>query len=213
MISARPNCAAECGTTAAMAAPSRTCRCQSSGRVMVRVTGRTYRHEQGLGTAHRAHAAGAGLRGQASADAALPTAAAHHRAGLQLHGGQRAHPDGQPVPGAAGQRQRRDGQRDRAGGHRDGLRRAAGDLEVHSRADARGHAHSDVLHQFRPRLAQQPARRSGAGAAAGLGSRTAHAGHADRHENHHGAHRRMPARGLCDQRRGTARRTRCCASP
>ncbi len=37
MISARANCAAECGTTDAMAAPSRTCRCQSSGRVMVRV--------------------------------------------------------------------------------------------------------------------------------------------------------------------------------
>src|SRR6478752_6164045 len=37
MISARPNWAAECGTTQAMAAPSRTCRCQSSGRVMVRV--------------------------------------------------------------------------------------------------------------------------------------------------------------------------------
>ena len=38
MISARPKRRAVSGTTAARAAPSRTCRCQSSGRVMVRVS-------------------------------------------------------------------------------------------------------------------------------------------------------------------------------
>src|SRR5688572_28992054 len=38
MITARPNWAAECPTMEAMAAPSRTCRCQSSGRVMVRLS-------------------------------------------------------------------------------------------------------------------------------------------------------------------------------
>ena len=37
MMTARPKCLAVCGTTDRMAAPSRTCRCQSSGRVMVRV--------------------------------------------------------------------------------------------------------------------------------------------------------------------------------
>src|SRR5450830_1284986 len=37
MMMARPNWAAVCGTTVWSAAPSRTCRCQSSGRVRVRV--------------------------------------------------------------------------------------------------------------------------------------------------------------------------------
>src|SRR5436190_8521204 len=35
MMIARPNCAAVCGTTVFSAAPSRTWRCQSSGRVRV----------------------------------------------------------------------------------------------------------------------------------------------------------------------------------
>jgi hypothetical protein len=35
MMMARPNTRAVCGTTALSVAPSRTCRCQSSGRVMV----------------------------------------------------------------------------------------------------------------------------------------------------------------------------------
>lgn len=38
MMTARANCAAVCGTTLRMASPSRTCRCQSSGRVIVRVS-------------------------------------------------------------------------------------------------------------------------------------------------------------------------------
>ena len=38
MTSARANCRALCGTTDAIAAPSRTCRCQSSGRVKVIVS-------------------------------------------------------------------------------------------------------------------------------------------------------------------------------
>jgi len=39
MMMARPNVAAVCGTTEASPAPSRTCKCQSSGRVMVRLSG------------------------------------------------------------------------------------------------------------------------------------------------------------------------------
>lgn len=39
MMIARPNAAAVCGTTDVRPAPSRTCRCQSSGRVMVRLSG------------------------------------------------------------------------------------------------------------------------------------------------------------------------------
>jgi len=35
MMMARPNTRAVCGTTALSVAPSRTCRCQSSGRAMV----------------------------------------------------------------------------------------------------------------------------------------------------------------------------------
>ena len=38
MMTARPNWRAVCGTTAAMGVPSRTCRCQSSGRFRVRVS-------------------------------------------------------------------------------------------------------------------------------------------------------------------------------
>src|SRR5574343_400439 len=39
MMMARPNWAAVCGTTVCSAAPSRTCRCQSSGRVRIRLSG------------------------------------------------------------------------------------------------------------------------------------------------------------------------------
>ena len=35
MMIARPNCAAVCGTTVFSASPSRTCKCQSSGLVIV----------------------------------------------------------------------------------------------------------------------------------------------------------------------------------
>ncbi len=38
MMMARPKCAAECGTTDRKPAPSRTCRCQSSGRRIVRLS-------------------------------------------------------------------------------------------------------------------------------------------------------------------------------
>src|SRR3954468_23255893 len=64
MISARPNCAAECGTTDAKAAPSRTCRCQSSGRVMVSVWDMAYLSPTATGGAGSAcHAAGHVLGG------------------------------------------------------------------------------------------------------------------------------------------------------